>query len=456
MEILGSKYLYKIMCRDRIRMLYKQGYDLDVEMLCRQAEALPDDYDAIVEFAASLYGFPKRKDFPYDEPDDLDAIRKARPDGATDVIDPGRPELELRPCTLRDRIYGGVYGRIAACMLGKPLEVNWKRSDIERYLKAGGTFPLDDYISCVPGTGLARASIPSCREYISCAQADDDTTYFAIGLRLVEDFGRDFTTQDVARFWLGNLPYGETWGPEHTRYLLLGLGLLWHEAPFPQGEEWDRLTSFLNDGEELIGAMIRGDAFGLMNPGRPGKAAELAWRDGMLTHRKTGLYAEMWVAATLAAAFYTRDPVTAIRQGLAQIPENSRYAEAIRQALEISVSAPSWEAAYPEIDRRWGALGHAGTFNETAAIINALVHAVDAHGLVDYEKAICATVMHGWDTDCSAATCGCIAGVLAGYHAIPEKWIAPLHDTFYTYLNSEQEHTISGFADRLIHAVGKV
>ena len=58
--------------------------------------------------------------------------------------------------------------------------------------------------------------------------------------------------------------------------------------------------------------------------------------------------------------------------------------------------------------------------------------------------------MHGWDTDCSASTCGFIAGVMAGYQNIPDKWIRPLNDTFYTYAALENNHSISAFADRII------
>jgi ADP-ribosylglycohydrolase len=215
------------------------------------------------------------------------------------------------------------------------------------------------------------------------------------------------------------------------------------------GEEWEEMTSFLNDGEEVIGAMIRGDTFGLVNPGRPELAAEMAWRDGSITHKKTGLYAEMWVAATIAAAFTTFDPVEAIKIGIEHLPKNARYTEALRQALEISLGDEDWMVAYEEINARWGHLGHAGTFNESAAIINALVHSVGKDGLVDYEKVICRTVMHGWDTDCSAATAGCIAGVLCGFHNIPDKWLAPLNNTYYTCVATDIDTQIDKLAERV-------
>jgi ADP-ribosylglycohydrolase len=280
--------------------------------------------------------------------------------------------------------------------------------------------------------------------HVKYAQQDDDINYMVLGLRVLEEYGKDFRPQDMATTWLENIPYNWTWSAEHSRYMLMaGRGIP------DDGEEWEEMTSFLNDGEEVIGAMIRGDTFGLVNPGRPELAAEMAWRDGSITHKKTGLYAEMWVAATIAAAFTTFDPVEAIKIGIEHLPKNARYTEALRQALEISLGDEDWMVAYEEINARWGHLGHAGTFNESAAIINALVHSVGKDGLVDYEKVICRTVMHGWDTDCSAATAGCIAGVLCGFHNIPDKWLAPLNNTYYTCVATDIDTQIDKLAERV-------
>ena len=58
--------------------------------------------------------------------------------------------------------------------------------------------------------------------------------------------------------------------------------------------------------------------------------------------------------------------------------------------------------------------------------------------------------MHGWDTDCSAATCGCIAGVMVGYSGIDKKWLEPLHNTVHTYASLENDHRINAFADRFV------
>ncbi len=278
---------------------------------------------------------------------------------------------------------------------------------------------------------------------------DDDINYMILGLHVLENYGVNFTSQNMAKTWLDNIPFNFTWGPENSRYRLFANAMLFNNGELPKGKDWDELTTLFNDGEELIGAMIRGDSFGMTNPAYPAIAAEMAYRDGVMTHKKTGLYSEMWVAATIAAAFGTFDPVEAIKIGAEQLPKDARYTRAVYEALEICVSEPDWLKAYEKINAKWGYLGHAGTINETAAIINALVHSVGDDGLVDFEKAICITIMHGWDADCSGATAGCIAGVLAGYHNIPEKWLSPLCNSYSTCVATEDDTEIDKLAERM-------
>jgi ADP-ribosylglycohydrolase len=350
-------------------------------------------------------------------------------------------------------VFGGVFGQICGLTLGQPLEMHLTLPMIRDYLQGVDGWPLSDYVPSFSPTQkqpLRRDCIESMKGFVHLAKEDDDLNYLVLNSKIMEDNGSDFTTEQVAKAWHFNLAEGWTWGPENSRLFLLG-GMFFMNRTnyYPEEAQAETFVRFLNDGEEAIGAMIRGEAFGVACPGKPALAAEFAWRDGRLTHTKTGLYAEMWLSATIAAAYTTNDPVVAIRAGIDQIPEHSRYAECLREALKISLEEKNWIDAWKRIDEKWGYLGHAGTFNESAAMINGLVHSVNKFGIVDYEMAITITVMHGWDCDCSGAMVGSIAGVMVGYENIPGKWTKPLNDMYHSGVATERETRISKLAERV-------
>ena len=88
-----------------------------------------------------------------------------------------------------------------------------------------------------------------------------------------------------------------------------------------------------NPYREWIGAQIRGDAFGYVNPGNARRAATTAYQDASLSHRGNGIYGEMWAAALVAEAFVSPDAATALRRSLAHVPPRSRLHEALSGVL---------------------------------------------------------------------------------------------------------------------------
>ena len=432
----------------QLTVLYTQGYD--ITDLSAQLEALPDSYDAIHSFAKEIVSsISKRPDYPYNEPDSL-----------ADILfeSPNRKKIIKKPSnsgySLRDRIAGAVHGRIAGCILGKPFEMGLKLPEIRTYLKGTGNWMLTDFVPDYSPTqtrNLRRDCLESMKGHIQYAQEDDDINYFVVGLLVLEQYGSSFSSSDVARMWLKCLPYNWCWGSEREFYCRLTS--LYpdqeQELILPENQELLQFTSLFNTGEEMIGAMIRADAYGLANPGNPEKAAKTAWCDAIMTHKKTGLYASMWVAGTIAAALYLDNPIEAIECGLEQIPANSRFAECVRTSLAWALADKDWLNTWEKIEERWGYLGHAGTMNETAAIVNALVHSIGESGQVEFQKAICITVMQGYDTDCSGATAGCIAGALIGLSQLPNRWIKPFNDTFYSSVAGYRGTSIIELSERM-------
>lgn len=426
----------------RITMLEGRGFD--VEGLAADLAELPDGYDPLLALARRMVTRPRRPGVPWVEPEGYPEILASLPA----PVDP-----PLSPGNHHDRVSGAVHGRIAGCILGKPLEMGLRLPEIRCYLEGAGAWPLEDFVpgSSPTQTRALRADCgESTRGNVRFAQEDDDINYLVLGVRILETCGRNFTTRDVARSWIRWLPYGWCWGPEHLAYHHAAAHLLDTERweSLPQGDEWLGFPGLFSAWEEEIGAMIRADAWGLACPGRPDEAARMAWTDAVLTHRRNGIYAARWTAATLAAAVAGAEVVDAIRCGLTRVPPGSRFADCVRRSLDWSLADDDWLTTWGRIDEAWGPLGHAGTLNETAAIVNALVHARRPAGL-DFTAAITTAVMQGWDTDCSAATVGSIAGACLGLGALPRKWVDPFRDTFYTSVAEYRGTSIAGLAARL-------
>src|SRR5258706_11732371 len=91
-----------------------------------------------------------------------------------------------------------------------------------------------------------------------------------------------------------------------------------------------------NPYREWVGAQIRADVYGYVNPGDPRSAATLAYQDAVLSHRANGIYGEMWAAALVAAAFTADGARAAVVEPPRQIPPTLPLAEALTRGLTPS------------------------------------------------------------------------------------------------------------------------
>ncbi|UCM87744.1 ADP-ribosylglycohydrolase family protein [Streptomyces marincola] len=359
------------------------------------------------------------------EPTDLAAIRAACPRWPA-------PPAAPRPASA-ERLHAGWLGRAAGCVLGKPVE-KVTLSGIRALGAAVGNWPLRTWFTeagLPPEVAAAhpwnrRSRATSLAETIDGAPEDDDLNYPLLGLLLLKRHGRAFTTADVARLWLDELPAGRTFTAERVAYrnLLAGIeppGTATHRNPF---REW-------------IGAQIRADVFGWTHPGDPGAAAALAHRDAVLTHTGNGVYGAMFVAAAVAAAAGGAPDVHAcLRAGLAVVPPGSRYARAVRFGIEAARDRPAagdFDAVVDRVHREYGDHHWVHVLPNAAVLAAALTHADG-----DFSASVCRAVSGGWDTDSNGATAGSLAGLLAGSPgAIPGRWTAPLKNRLAT--------TVAGF-----------
>ncbi|MET9481310.1 ADP-ribosylglycohydrolase family protein [Streptomyces sp. NPDC006638] len=343
------------------------------------------------------------------------------------------------------QLHAAWLGRAVGCLLGKPVE-KLPLAGIRALAAAAGNWPLRSWFTAkgVPAE-LAdaypwnRRSAPtSLAENIDGMPEDDDLNYPLLNLLLLQRHGREFTTGQVARLWLDELPAGRTFTAERVAYGNLLHGI---EPPYTAAHR--------NPFREWIGAAIRADVHGWTNPGDPAAAAEQAHRDAVLTHTGNGVYGAMFVAATVASAAGqgrgkgrgrakdqgqnrgTDSGVHAcLRAGLSVVPPRSRLADAVR--LGIAVAGEHAHTGFePVVDLLHSALGHyhwVHVVPNTALLAAALTHADG-----DFTGSICRAVSGGWDTDSNGATAGSVAGLLAGHpDRLPERWTGPLKNRLAT------------------------
>ena len=368
-------------------------------------------------------------DFAFEEPSDLDAIRAHRPPGPRAIAAPQPDDV------LADRTLGAWLGRAAGCMLGKPVE-GWSRDKIADLMKLTGQEELTDYF-LPPGEGSGELDISEwCRGatqgHITHALRDDDMDYTIIGLRILEQHGREFTPRQVAEFWLHNIPWGCTYTAERVAYRNFVNGI------WPPDSASER-----NPCREWIGAQIRADAFGYACPGRPEEAAGLAFKDASISHVKNGIYGELWVAAMLAAAFVADEPAKVIEIGLSEVPRNCRLSAAIATVVGWHAEGVPADEAVGRILAEFGHYHRVHTINNAAIVAMALLW-----GQKDFSRTLGLAVSAGLDTDCNGATVGSVMGAILGAQAIPEHWTAPLNDRIETIVTGESGLTLTGLAER--------
>jgi len=370
-----------------------------------------------------------RRDFPFNEPSDLDEIRRTRPEG------PRETGCTLSDEELYDKTYGAWLGRCAGCLLGKPVE-GWPKDKIEGYLRLAGRYPLDNYFPLITPLPEGFKLHPNYREAmlgnIEWMPRDDDMDYTILGLHILEEHGTDFTTEDVAGEWLTHLPYRMVYTAERVTYRNLVNGLT------PPGA-----ASHRNPYREWIGAQIRADIWGYVTPGMPELGAEYAYRDASLSHVKNGIYGEMFVSAMLSAVFATDDLVEIIETGLSEIPESSRLSEAVRDVMNWHEECSDWQEAWDRVMEKYCDYHPVHTINNAAIVILGLLY-----GGGDFERSISLSVMGGHDTDCNGATTGSIVGAILGADALSGKWIDPMNDRVKSIVVGFTDSRISDLAKR--------
>ncbi|MFF3923760.1 ADP-ribosylglycohydrolase family protein [Paenibacillus lactis] len=376
----------------------------------------------------------KMQDLPVDEalasqePNDLKRIQALRPDG------PRRMWNTFNKSVYKNKLEGAMLARFAGCTLGAPVEL-WEVDEMKSWAEyIGDDFPPENYWSKTKTPNHLRYGRSTFYEYtlegLNCVPVDDDVTYTILGLLIAEEHGIHFTTEDVGKSWLKYLPYACT--AEEVALYNLKAGKTAMEA-----------ADVNNPYCQWIGADIRSDPWAYIAPGLPSKAAEYAYRDAYLSHRRNGIYGEMFFSAAQAAAFEVDHPVDALRIGLTEIPRGCSLYKDIEWALSTGKDIRNYAEAREAVNNRFKGMHSVHTNNNACLTVFGLMI-----GGTDVSKVISETVAMGLDNDCTAATAGSIVGAIVGKEGVPAHWYAPFHDTVKTYMIGMETFKISDLVER--------
>lgn len=379
-----------------------------------------------------------RQDYPYIEPSDLETIQKYRKPYKQFQYDGKTP--------LDNRILGAWMGRVCGCMLGKTIE-GIRSNELIMLLKETGNYPLHRYIlrSDIEKIDLTHYVFGLNRKvYADCIDGmpvDDDTNYTVLAQKIIEQYGRNFIPCNVAEAWLQYQPKNAYCTAERVAF-----------CNFVKGFEPPYSALYKNPYREWIGAQIRGDYFGYINPGKPEAAAEMAWRDASISHIKNGIYGEMFVSAMLAVAAVTDNIEDIILAGLAQIPYTSRLYEDVMTVVDGFKNGVSQKECMQMIHEKYDEnTGYGWCHTNPNAMI---VAASLLYGEGDYAKSICMAVEAAFDTDCNGATVGSVLGMANGIESIPEYWTKPIGNKINTSIFGIGTVSISDVAKKTLEHIG--
>lgn len=317
------------------------------------------------------------------------------------------------PANYEEKVYAGVLGKIIGVYLGRPFE-GWTYEHIMKDLGEVSYYVHE------------RLNKP-------LVVTDDDISGTFTFLRALEDFAysKNLSAAQIGQTWLNYIIEDRTilwWGgmgtsTEHTAFQRLKRGI-----PAPRSGSMDLNGQVV---AEQIGAQIFIDGWGMVAPGDPELAAELARRAGSVSHDGEAVYGGQVIAAMEAEAFVERDLNKLFDTGVRFIPRACTIRRLIDDIRDWREADNDWRKTRVRIEKKYGYDKFGGGCHmipNHAVIVLGLVYGGD-----DFQKSLMIANTAGWDTDCNSGNVGCLLGIkngLASIDAGPD-WRGPVADRLF-------------------------
>ena len=330
---------------------------------------------------------------------------------------------------LRDKIAGGWAGQMIGVSYGAPTEFRYKEQII----------PKDKLPEWTPGR-------------VSNSINQDDLYVDMTFAKVLDDKGLDATTADFGamfrdakyRLWHANLAA--------RRALKRGVPASLSGTP--------KYNAHAND----IDFQIEADFVGLMAPGLPSSATDIAWRAGRVMNYGDGIYGGIFVSCLYVAAFFENDPHKVVEAGLKCLPAKAPYARLINDLIAWHKESPNdWEPVWGRIEKKWNRCeacpeGAFKPFNIDASINGAYIALGLLYGDGAMGKTLEVSTRAGQDSDCNPSSAAGVLGVMLGYERIPSEWksgIAAIEDKKFSYTDFTFKTIIDSTYNRAVALIRK-
>ena len=177
------------------------------------------------------------------------------------------------------------------------------------------------------------------------------------------------------------------------------------------------------------------DFIGLMCPNLPIAADTYSIRIGRVMNYGDGVFGGMWVSGMYSAAYFETDPAVIVEEGLKRLPEQSAYAEVIKDViLWHKQDANNWTNCWQKLRGKWEKQqvcpeSANSSHNNDAKLNGGFIAMGLLYGNGDFSKALEITARAGQETQSNCGSVAGILGVVLGYNNIPEQWKAGVAKT---------------------------
>ena len=218
---------------------------------------------------------------------------------------------------------------------------------------------------------------------------------------------------------------------------------------------------------EDLDFQIEADFIGIIHPAMFRSSGMMAEKVGSIMAHADGLYGGMFVAAMDAGAYYLDDMEEIILTALKTIPEESTYAECIRDVLDGWHTNPDdWKKTWHRLETKWGPNDVCTPyipFNIDAKLNGAYIATALLYGGGYFEKTMEIAVRCGQDTDCNASSAATVLGIMNGWSSIPDRFkshIGSISDRNFLYtdysFSSLVENSMKFIEDNVVSTGGQV